>query len=284
MCGLQSHAIISASHPQLRRRGDRKEGGPRPSTRTQPSTPALAETGSPGFCGDHGAPGCSPQSAPPGNLPAARPSAAPCCRGVDTAGPPTRLRIGHYKSRAPRPRLLSGFFDHAPEGSSGAGANPRCCCQGCTAGGKAWPGWMGCSAPAPGSSGCRGAKVPRRAATPRHAPGPPHPKPRASQRRGNHLLPAVAGRHPKIGLIPFRLWPPRPAARDWELAKLVHGSGAVSPYLFRDRNLGHLGAAAPGLSCFCRWGPSFPPLPVSPGREGRDVGGAPGVLEAGDII
>lgn len=69
---------------------------------------------------------------------------------------------------APGPRLLSGFFDHAPEGSSGAGANPRCCCQGCTAGGKARPGWMGSSAPALSSLGCRGSEGPRQASASRH--------------------------------------------------------------------------------------------------------------------
>lgn len=85
---------------------------------------------------------CSQESAPPRNLPAARPSVAPCCRGVDTAGPCLARPLASGLAIMLRPRLLSGFFDHAPEGSSGAGANPRCCCQGCTAGGKAWPGWM----------------------------------------------------------------------------------------------------------------------------------------------
>lgn len=37
---------------------------------------------------------CSPESAPPGHLPAVRPFAAPCRRSVDTAGPPTLIRIG----------------------------------------------------------------------------------------------------------------------------------------------------------------------------------------------
>lgn len=77
---------------------------------------------------------------------------------------------------APRPRLLSRSFDHALEDSSGAGANPRCCCQGCTAGGKAWPGWMGSSAPARSSLGCRGPKVSRRASAPRYPlPNTPDP-------------------------------------------------------------------------------------------------------------
>ncbi|XP_026641478.1 uncharacterized protein LOC101982994 isoform X1 [Microtus ochrogaster] len=37
---------------------------------------------------------CSREITPPGHLPTVRPFAAPCRRGVDTAGPPTRLRIG----------------------------------------------------------------------------------------------------------------------------------------------------------------------------------------------
>uniref|UniRef100_A0A0G2K1X2 Small integral membrane protein 29 n=3 Tax=Rattus norvegicus TaxID=10116 RepID=A0A0G2K1X2_RAT len=105
--------------------------GGRPSPRQSPSS-----------CSDHSPrpPVCSQESAPPRNLPDARPSVAPCCRGVDTAGP---FWPAHSPPDWPlcstgslRPRLLSGFFDHAPEGSSGAGANRRCCCQGCTAGGS----------------------------------------------------------------------------------------------------------------------------------------------------
>lgn len=99
-----------------------------------------------------------------------------------------------------RPRLLSGFFDHAPEGSSGARANPRCCCQGCTAGGKAWPGWM---------DGQQRART-EQLGVPGYPGGhrlldTPSPVPPILSAPWDHL-PAEAGQHPTSGLIPFRFW------------------------------------------------------------------------------
>lgn len=137
-----------------------------------------------------------------------------------------------------------------------------------------------------------GAGVPRYPGRLRPLDSPQYP--RSSPQRGNHL-PAKASQHPHTFPVLACLNPPPPhrpetgRARDWELAELTHGHGAVSPSLFlclrvRDRNLGHLNAAAQGWSRFCRWGRASPLLPVSPGREGRDIGGAPGVLEAGDLI
>lgn len=157
---------------------------------------------------------CAP--APPGSVPLRGPRLPPAARCGHCRllpAPPTRLPIGRDADSALRPRLLSGSFDHASEGSSGAGANPRRCCQGCTAGGKAWvdgvplarTGQLG----VPGVQGTQAGSGPR-------CP-PPAPVPRASPRRRHHLLPAVGGPASPSGLTPFRFWI-APSAWDGKLA------------------------------------------------------------------
>lgn len=152
---------------------------------------------------------CSREITPPGHLPAVRPFAAPCRRGVDTAGPPTRLRIGQCAglgrrgpASSPGPLITRRRALPGPEPTHGVAVR--------AARREVRHGWAGWAAPRQHlASGCRGSTVPTGAATPRHGPASlPRPDPRASPHRGSHLLPAVAGQqHPKSGLIPFRFWP-----------------------------------------------------------------------------
>lgn len=189
------------ARPGSDQQGEGRAPGPDP-------TRELRRTAAPGT--PRGTPGNrAPRPAPPRG-PGLPPAAAAWALQPRLYPPPDwRLRqspgrlpaaIGLAAPRYRGPARFPGSFDHAPAGSSGArepteGVPFRAA----AAGGKAWPGCMGCRAPVQvhawgvGISGYSG-----RSAPPSRSP----PLARASQRRGNYPSLSLAGPHLRDGLSP----------------------------------------------------------------------------------
>lgn len=138
---------------------------------------------------------------------------------------------------------------------------------------------MGCSAPAPGSSGCRGSKEPTGAATLRHAQLPfPALIPELPCTEGATFCPLWRTSILRPASYPSGSGPLylRREASDWELAKLAHGQGAeLGPSLMPPPQDDLLSVD---------WGHPLHLCQSALAGRGENMGGAPGVLEAGDII